>query len=148
MSRPDPDARLEKALRELPRIRASAQFASRTVARLGRRRLPARRAATLAWTAAAVALLAAISLFLGRPSPPPEDAAYAQRVEALRREQERLRRDLSALRSMTAEQVPVLFLAGDERLDLVLNLEPAAAPGSPEAARQGDFRPAVSRLPD
>jgi hypothetical protein len=143
------DRRLETPLRELPRARAGADFTARVLARLDeppRRRpphpIPLGRLAMagLAATAALVVALAAGPLRPGAGEGAQRRlrAAEARRLlEELRREHRALASELDAL----AEEEPVLYVGGDEEVDLVLDLSRVpvlpVSPGAGAAALAG-----------
>lgn len=134
---PHSDA-LREALRSLPRHRAGEGFTERVLDRLGE---PAR--ARPGWSAplrlAAAALVVAAGLLgvlaAGRmlsgtgPSPAPTEA----RRQTLEAERARLEAELAELRRLTTElredSAPVLYLGGDEDVDLVLDLGRLARDG-------------------
>jgi hypothetical protein len=133
-------------LRELPRERAGADFTARVLARLDepppRRRLPLAAIGVAAAAALGLALVAGPLRTGGeRAESRREAAAEARRLlEELQREHRALASELDAL----AAEPPVIYLGGDEEVDLVLDLSrvPAAAP--PEvrgASLAGDRRP-------
>ena len=123
------DERLTQALQELPRERASHGFTGRVLARLDEPEkrplmlgLPRLSLASVGAIAAAVLLLA---VGLGArqwtaPAGSGDEAAEARALlEEIRAEHERLERELTELEAAGA---PVLYLGGDERVDLVLDL--------------------------
>lgn len=147
--------RLERALRELPRMEAPPGFTETVVARLDcgvgrqaardRRRQPA-----LAWTLASVAVVLGLAavILVPRLDPLPGDRtagadaagpAIAERAGRLREEHRRLREELEALRALVDENPPLLYLGGDERVDLVFDFLPAA-----DARGSGQARPALA----
>ncbi len=142
MSRGPSAHELDRLLAELPRERASRGFREQLMTRLDGppRPRPVRR---LLAVVAAAALLVAIAL-LFRPAPTP-DPGNAERWRA---EHRSMMAELEALKaSLGTEPVPVIYLGGDEQLDLVLDLAPVwglepgaagvvpAAIGDPERPR-------------
>lgn len=143
---------LGEALRSLPRHRAGEGFTERVLDRLGE---PAElRARTRAHTRvnrrlwgglrlAAAGLLFAVGLVValaagrvlpgGGPTPAPAEAARQARRESLEAERARLAAELAELRRLTSElaeeSAPVLYLGGDEEVDLVLDLGRLARDG-------------------
>jgi hypothetical protein len=110
------DEQLDEALRRLPPTAASAGFTDAVVARVGAgraRRLP-RLLAPLALAVAVAALVFAL-----RPDRAVPDAAAE--LEALRREQRQVARELAALRASLAPP-PVLYLGTSAGIDLVLDV--------------------------
>jgi hypothetical protein len=135
------DERLGALLRELPEERATSGFTARVLARLddaktaaATRPLWLRPAVVLA--AAALLALAAIPLgiYSGRPSE--TDRARAMRLlRELQAEHRRLEHELQAL-----PPAPVLYLGGDESVELVVDV--SRVPSGPEpkpAAYQSDL---------
>jgi len=127
------DEQLRDALRSLPRHRASEGFTDRVLDRLGQthrgtegdglwRRLqetvgPAGRAGRWAAVAAAVALAAVLPMAVRHDQLPP-DTESRQAVRELRSELEELKR----LAADTQAENPVLYLGGDDRVELVVDL--------------------------
>jgi len=126
------DDGLSAALRGLPTATPGPSFTARVLARLDRpprqRRLP-----IPAWVtaAAAMAVLAGglWGVSVGRQAWQQERRRAAMRVESAA-----LARELAALHDELAEPAPVLYLGGNERVDVVLDLSAlpiaAAAPGA------------------
>lgn len=121
------DERLTQALRELPPERASPGFTSRVLARLDEPEAHPRemRLSRLSLAAvAAAALLVAVALGARHDRLPGSggDAAEARALlEEIRAEHERLERELSELEAASSG-APVLYLGGDESVDLVLDV--------------------------
>lgn len=130
---------LREALRSLPRERAGADFTPRLMARLAEeeRRTPAPRSHWLGprWRTAAAAaalavLLAAVGLALfhlaGAPAPGDASAAAPAsrraRIEQFEAERARLAAELQELKRMADTEDPVIYLGGDDRVDLVLDV--------------------------
>lgn len=150
--------RLEEALRELPRMEASAGFTEAVLRRVeesaGRRGSPARRRPALAWalaTAAAVSLALVAFTLLPRLGPVPGDRealsgaagpATSEGAARLREEHRRLREEIRALRALVDENPPLLYLGGDDHVDLVFDFLPAADDGGRRA------RPALASSPE
>jgi len=133
------DERLDRLLAELPRETAGPHFTARTLARLDlppRRERPAR-AGLAPWVAvpAAASLALAALLVGGRER---ADRAEAQRLlTQIRAEHGRLATELANLRE--EREAPVVYLGGDEKIDLVVDLGrvrelPAGADPSPNPA--------------
>lgn len=135
------DHSLGRLLRELPRETARPGFTQRVLARLDE---PAKIAASprvwrLRLAVAATALLAVASAGLVRyeQSRKAERAAEArQALQEIRAEHDRLERELRAL-----SEPPVIYLGGDERLDLVVdpNRIPAEDGPAPATYRYDTF---------
>lgn len=125
--------RLGDALRALPRHRPGDGFTGRVLDRLGET-APAgtARRVSAALRLAAAALLAGVGLLgvlaAGRvlPGAGPAPAPAEARREALEAERAHLEAELAELRRLTTElerdSAPVLYLGGDEEVDLVLDL--------------------------
>lgn len=147
--------KLERALSDLPGLDASEGFTDRVLTRLdGQDRgsgFARRRPAALAWALLAASIVVALSITIllpstnpsrhGRPAAaePPSSPSDMARAARLRDEHRRLREDLQALRALIDENPPVLYLGGDDRVDLVLDLLPVAEPGE-----VGRLRPALA----
>lgn len=123
------DQRLGRLLRELPEERAGAGFTARVLERLDRPDMERYAVAwrpRLAMPAIAMAALVALAISVGlskvRHEPaPPDRAEVRQILEELRTEQERLEQDFEAMRA-AAPEGPVLYLGGNEEIDLVVDL--------------------------
>ena len=86
-------------------------------------------------SAATVAiLLTAASLLFVDTTESPTPAELASEAQLLRQEHARLRSELEALSASARETAPVLYLGGDDSLDLVLDLAPIIAHSAPAAA--------------
>jgi hypothetical protein len=135
MRRPPSDRELDQALAKLPREGAPAGFSRRVLADLDG---PTRSRAGARWLLAAGAAAAlAVGLWLvplTTPEPPQMD------VGALEEEHRHLMAELESLKASLreSETMPVLYLGGNEQLDLVLDLGPIWRP-EPAAG----MRPAV-----
>ncbi len=145
MSEPISDERLSAALRSLPRERAGTGFTREVLVRLDRR--PRRRAPTrwrLAAAAAAVAVLA-LSFGLREWRHAEEQRATVARLERLLAEKQALETELAALRRLTDEARPLVYVGGNERVDLVVDLarfQRQGGFGLPAAGRgAADLRP-------
>ncbi len=137
-----PNDPLERALRALPREGASTDFTDRVLRGLATRG-PARRPA-LRWSlAAAATALVLLAGLLGLSQRQREQGALATRAQQLREEHRQLQDELTALRQVVDENPSVIYLGGNESVDLVFDLAPVAS--RPEAGRA---RPAVFREPD
>ena len=116
------------ALARLPRETAAPDFTARVLARVGK---PAGEGESTDWEiglpwsrgwtafAASLALVSVISAWQWERQERRRD--WLGEVEALRRESQTLGAELSDLRA--AEQAPIVYLGGDDRVDLVLDLE-------------------------
>jgi cytochrome c-type biogenesis protein CcmH/NrfG len=127
------DHSLGRLLRELPRETARPGFTQRVLARLDE---PARSAARPVWrlrlAVAAVALLAVTSAGVVRheQARKAEQTAEARRLlQEIRAEHDRLEQELQAL-----SEPPVIYVGGDERLDLVVGLDRVSAEDGPAPA--------------
>lgn len=131
-----PDGRLGEALRSLPGHRPPDGFTDRVMDRLAEAEGAPRRPRAVRPTfyrAAAAALVGAAILagfgadrLLTEADPTPESLPRQASREGLEDERARLEAELAELRRMAAElnaeSVPVLYLGGDEDVDLVLDL--------------------------
>jgi len=116
------DQHLERLLRELPREKARQGFTPRVLARLDRAPAP-----RVGWrprlaTAAAVVLLAGSALGLARyeqveAQRAARQARAQQLLRELRAEHGQIKRELEAL-----PDPPVVYLGGNEDMDLVVDL--------------------------
>ena len=127
---------LTTALRELPPVRASAGFTESVMQGLERRSHAGGRLPRWAWASSLAFLLASALaagwIVRGRSlAPPPPTPA-----ETLRSEYLQLQRELDALRDVAVGPAPLVYLGGDESVDLVFDLEPLVDP------RHGGVRPA------
>jgi hypothetical protein len=132
------DHRLGELLRELPREHARPGFTARVLQRLDA-------AAPAPWPSArlmlaAAALVAAVvstSVLIDRQGPSREaiEAARAERIlQDLRAEHGRLERELREM-----SQAPVVYIGGNENVDLVLDLgKVREAEGATPAAYHGE----------
>lgn len=140
------------ALRSLPREAAGEGFTEAVLDRLDRG--PAERAGLLvrlpAWRLAAAAALAVLVLaplawnLAPAPDATPGDApgpAREARLDALEAERARLVAELEALRRLAEEPVPVLYLGGDDEVELVLDLGTLARAEDPARPLPADYRP-------
>lgn len=147
MSRGPSGRDLDRLLAGLPRHSAPPRFADRVLASLDHQPRPSRRRLWLLAAAAGAAALAA-ALWLRPAADPP---LAPREVTALREEHRRLTAELEALKaSLGAAEAPVLYLGGDEEVDLVLDLAPlwgSALEAAPAGSRAGAPRalPADSR---
>ena len=123
---------LREALRGLPAATPSTAFTTRVLARLDRPPRPRRRPIPAWVTAAATMAVLVASLWgvaVGRQA-----WQQQRRREALRAESAALARELAALHEEVAEPAPVLYLGGNEQVDVVLDVSAlpiaAAAPGT------------------
>lgn len=133
------DDRLEplRTLRALPRERVGTDFTARLLARLDDPAPRRRPIAALAVAAAAAALIIGIAAGplrsgRGREGESRIEAAEARRLlEELRREHRALESEIEAL----AERPPVLYLGGDDEVDLVVDLSRVPAEGEVRQTR-------------
>jgi hypothetical protein len=120
------DQQLGRLLRELPEEKARPGFTARVLARLDE---PERQSIAwwprLAWAGIPTMLLVvgiSIGLLNNRPDAlSPDRAAEARQIlDELRAEQERLEQDFQVLRG--SEQEGVVYLGGNEEIDLVVDM--------------------------
>ena len=113
---PANEQRLREALRALPAADPGPAFTARVLSRLAA--APARAPRRVpAWAAAAAAVAVLIAALWGGRA-----VLKVQRTAALRSETEELARELEALRQAAERPAPVLYLGGNEEVDLVLDL--------------------------
>ena len=139
--------RILAELRALPREGAGEGFTERVLARPDE---PARGPAALPgsrspWRLAAAAALAALLLGalvwrLGGPTPKTEPARPG-RLDALAAEHARLSAELHEIRRLAEEPVPVLYLGGDDEVELVLDLAELAEARDRGRPLPADYRP-------
>ena len=132
------DDGLREALRGLPAATPGPAFTARVLARLDRPR--ARRAHVPAWVTAA-ATMAVLAGGLWGVTAGRQAWQQERRRAALRAESAALARELAALHEEVAKPAPVLYLGGNEQVDVVLDLSSlpiaAAAPGAGAAFGAG-----------
>ena len=136
--RTDADARLTAALRSLPRVRAREGFTLAVMRRVDAP--PAPRPRAWKWATAAMMVLALVSLSaLVREFRDRQDLAEAKRALAeIRQEHRELQEEFERLRASS----PVIYLGGNERLDVVVDTSRLADP----EARGGDSTRSRSEL--
>ena len=151
---------LREALRELPRESAGADFTPRLMARLAaesRSPAPGLFQWRPAWRAVAAAatlagLLAAGGVTLSRLGPHPDAGSEAarrarlERLERLQAERARLAAELQDLKQMADTTDPVIYLGGDDRVDLVLDVGRLAR--NQLDRRSGRVEPTAYHRPD
>ena len=103
---------------------ASPGFTSRVLHELEARQLRRRKRRKQALSAVAVLLVAALAGVLGLDRPVDTTVDVASEAKQLRQEYTRLQNDLEALRESARETAPVLYLGGNDELDLILDLAP------------------------
>ena len=133
---------LDRALAQLPPEQASEHFTERVLEGLEHRR-PSMLGASPPRLVGAMAALAAMGLGLGlwlRSPSPIETKAREKSPQQLRLEYQNLQEEVAALRSMAAVPPPVLYLGGNSRIDLVLDLGQ-----SDSDVTSRDIRPAATR---
>lgn len=114
---PASEERLRAALRALPAADPGPAFTARVLSRLATAPSRAPRRRVPAWAAAAAVMAVLIAALWGGRA-----ALKVQRTAALRSETEELARELEALRQAAERPAPVLYLGGNEEVDLVLDL--------------------------
>lgn len=133
--RADTDARLTAALRSLPRVRAREGFTLAVMRRADSPPVP--RPLVWRWATAAMMVLTLVSLSaLVREFRDRRDLAQAKRALAeIRQEHRELQEEFEKLRSSS----PVIYLGGNERLDVVVDTSRLADPeefGDPTHSRR------------
>ena len=116
-------SRLSALLSELPPVKATPDFAARTLLRLAAPERRPRALRRLIWAAAAVVVLAAAAvpawLHLHRQG----DREQARlELDALRDEHERLSLALSQIKRQNAQEPQLLYLGGTDSVDYVVDL--------------------------
>jgi hypothetical protein len=111
------DEELQGLLRSLPREGASEGFTEGVMARLDEVRRPLYRDPRLA-LAASLVLAVALWFGIGSWRDARQQDHARERVRALRTELEELQKDVSLMR----ELAPVLYLGGDDEVDLVIDM--------------------------
>ena len=135
------DLALRQALGRLPAEQASEHFTQRVLDGLEHRQATKVGMSSTRVVGVVVAL-ATVGLALGlwiRAQSPTDPPAQQKSTQQLRLEYESLQEEVESLRSLAAQPPPVLYLGGDSRIDLVLDLgqvEPRAT--------QPDIRPAAT----
>lgn len=128
------DDSLQQSLATLGTEGASAGFTERVLASLAVRRARRRRRQRLAATSVAAVLVVSIALLiLESRFFAPTANEMASEAQLLRQEHAQLQSDLEALRVSARETAPVLYLGGDDEMDLVLDLASIIAGSAPAA---------------
>jgi hypothetical protein len=129
------DHSVGRLLRELPRETARPGFTRRVLARLDE---PARATPREAWrlrlavatmTAVVVALVASAGARYEHARDAARNAEARRLLQEIRAEHDRIEQELRAL-----AEPPVVYVGGDERMDLVVNLDRVPAEDGPEPA--------------
>ena len=140
------DDRVSRALKSLPREQAGMGFTPGVLRRIEEapsRFLPAwwapMRWTPLRWTGVAATAVLVLALGLGWRQW--RDYQTAEKLQVLLAEKQELEMELAALRQITAEARPVVYLGSDDEVDLVLDLA--------RFKRQGGFgsNPPISPVP-
>jgi hypothetical protein len=133
MTRPIGDP-IDESLATLDGVGASEEFTARVLAKLSARRETRKRLRRRSVTAAAWALVvAALTLPLMFGSARSSESEIADEAALLKREHARLESDLEDLRTSARESAPVLYLGGNDDVDLVLDLGPIIMQSAPSA---------------
>jgi len=135
---------LTTAFTDLPRQRPSAGFTNEVLAELERRdRTPARPMGRWIWaTVMSLIAVSALALGYGYHRQQAADRAYRAQVEELRSRYLVLLDEVATVREEVATPETRLYLGGNERVDLVLDLSPIPAYSGSRQDRQ-DVRPAA-----
>lgn len=137
---PDP---LSQALADLPRQPVTEEFTGEVLAALDSRDLQQTRP-PVPWvwlTATTLILVSVLVLGYGYQRQRAADRAYRAQVEELRQRYEDLLDEVATVRDEVATPDTRLYLGGDERLDLVLDLSQTPTYQTRQQDRQ-DVRPA------
>ncbi len=129
------DNDVRELLRGLPRARASSDFTSRVLARVEQ---PGRRPVWIAAAAAAAAVLLVVGAAWRVEQTRRHDARRAE-VAALRSEADQLADELKQLRAQEQASSPVLYLGGDDQVDVVLDLRRLAGGGGNAQPRPASY---------
>lgn len=120
------DPRVAASLRALPRERASAGFTESVLA------ASARQTVELTWPRSMTLLAATLVLATVFTAGALERAHQRQelhgRVDSLRSEHLQLERELAEIKRLSAEQPAVVYLGGNDQVDLVWSLPPSPPP--------------------
>lgn len=136
------DHEIIRLLRDLPRETAPPEFTRDVLRRLDEPRPKRRRVTWSTWKLAAAATALTLAVGLGVvlgldlwPSPEPTRPAVVTssspaparaRLETLRNEHRRLAQEMEELRELLRDDEPFVYLGGDEQVDFVYGIEPAA----------------------
>jgi hypothetical protein len=120
------DERISNELRALPREKASAEFTRRVLENLPRqgsqRRIPAWGYRLAAAAAVIILLVIPMSLRHWSMSIDTGNEAVLAEIEAVRSEKALIEKELRELREKAAEESPVVYLGGNEDVNLVLDV--------------------------
>lgn len=137
------DDQLTELLDSLPRVSPSEAFTDEVLTR-SRRRSPHRYRAyrRVRWLAAAVLVIAigsTLALGIHRQVRTPPPVMTSASVDELARQQKEIEADLAQLRRLAAETAPVAYVAGDEHVDIVLDLRHVS--GTRNGTQPAVYRP-------
>ena len=133
------DDELQQAMQGLKSLHASPGFTDRLLERLDSRKAQRARRRRLGISGAAIGVLALLAtLTVNESTTTPTAAELAIEARQLREEHDRLRSDLEDLSARARDAAPVLYLGGDDDLDLVLDLAPIVGQSAPAAATASD----------
>lgn len=117
------DEALLRELKTMQSVGASEGFTGRVVAALKHRRRRRYRRRQLALGAAAILLLTVLFAPLARERSTSEDPdALASEADSLRQEYKKIQAELEALEARAEREAPIIYLGGDDDVDLVLDL--------------------------
>jgi len=121
-------------LRDLGTTRATPDFTRRVMSRLAARRATRKRRQLAGALATAAGLILVAGILVGRiPRSAPARVDLADETRRLQQEYSDLERDLQSFRASARETAPVLYLGGDDDVDLVLDLVPFILEPAPTA---------------
>jgi hypothetical protein len=117
----EPDDPLGRARRRLPPAEPRPAFTARVLARLDRRPRRSALQRVPAWAAAAATVVALVGGFWGVAAGRHAWREERRRTE-MRAESAALARELATLQAEASKPSPVVYLGGNERVDVVLDL--------------------------
>ena len=144
------EMRLTESLGQLPRYQTSANFVDTVMVRVEDRSARSFfRSSAFGWAIATVTALA-IGIWIGTTvrDHQRQQLAYKWKVDAIRSQYQQIQTDVKSLRREAASSPTVVYLGGNDRFDLVLDLadltayESAAQRAQRRASSQAQAQPA------
>ena len=140
----EPDREVLAALRDLPRDTASPGFTEAVLARVETPAEPVSGEApwsrSMMWLAASLVLVTVVTA--GALERAHQRRELRGQVNALKSEHEQLQRELAEIKKLSADQPDVVYLGGDDNVDVVWRLDPSSPSNTPEHANAGGVVPA------